>query len=121
MLGTCRLKEHVVGTLNPDGSMKKTVVYGDTMERDATQIPKCRDHIYLPSCAGGCICKAYWQEGTYHAPGCGTENFLLPDKVRMYVETLNLKEKPVFSGKDMELQIIEGKQKPTMSHCYVLV
>ncbi|MBN1896093.1 MAG: SPASM domain-containing protein, partial [Candidatus Aenigmarchaeota archaeon] len=97
------LDEHVVGNLNPDGSMEKTSVYADVLERDPTRIEKCASHIYLPSCAGGCVCKASWQHGTYHASGCGTENFLIPDKLRVFTETNEPLKNPVLGDGKIEM------------------
>ena len=117
------LDEHIVGKMNPDGTMKKTSVYQDVLDRDPTEIPECRDHIYLPSCAGGCVCKAYWQNGTYHASGCGTENRLLPDKIRLYAEINENGFKPnyVYGLDGMKFKVIANKIEPKLDHCYVLV
>jgi len=101
--------------------MEKTEVYGDVLERDPTKIEQCANHIYLPSCAGGCVCKAFWQKNTYHAPGCGTENFLLPEKVKMHYEMRQPLKEPVRINNNMEMQIVDGTVEPSMSHCYVLV
>ncbi len=115
------LKEHVVGKIDFDGNLEKTDMYGAVLERNPINIEQCRNHAYLPACGGGCVCKAQWQSGTYHAPGCGTEKYLLKDKVRVYVETLSHPNKPVNLAGDFRLQKIEGRQQPKMSHCYVLV
>ncbi|MBI4980415.1 SPASM domain-containing protein, partial [Candidatus Woesearchaeota archaeon] len=76
------LKEHMVGKINLDGDLEKTLVYGDVLERNPLNIEQCRKDAYLPACGGGCVCKAQWQSKTYHAPGCGTEKYLLKDKVK---------------------------------------
>jgi len=115
------LIEHAVGTVNPDGSLIKTAVYNDVLERNPVTIEPCREHAYLPSCGCGCVCKAQGQSGTYHAPGCGTEKFLLVDKVRAYLERLDGAEGSTISINNLELELIEGRQRPKMSHCYVLV
>lgn len=115
------LKEHMVGRIDFDGNLTKTSVYGDVLERNPVNIEQCREHAYLPSCAGGCVCKAQWQSKTYHAPGCGTEKYLLKDKVKVYTETLDLSDKPTTQAGPFRLQKIEGRQQPKMSHCYVLV
>ncbi len=115
------LKEHMVGRLDSDGNLIKTLVYGDVLERNPLNIKQCNGHSYLPACGGGCVCKAQWRSKTYHAPGCGTERFLLKDKVKVYVETLGVNIKPVIESDGFELQKIEGRQQPQMSHCYVLV
>lgn len=115
------LKEHMVGKINPDGNMTKTEVYGEILKRNPLNIEKCKNHSYLPACAGGCVCKAYWQKGTYHAPGCGTELYLLKDKVRIYVKTIDTANTKVIKSGNLTLEIIEGRQEPKMSHCYVLV
>ena len=96
-------------------------MYNDVLERNPLKIKPCKDHNYLPACGGGCVCKAYWQSKTYDAPGCGTEKYLLNDKIKVYVETLDLSNTPVLKAGDLRLQLIEGRQKPKMSHCYVLV
>lgn len=111
------LEQHVVGKINNDGSLTKTDVYYDVLERNPVNIDKCKTHSYLPACGGGCVCKAFWQKGTYHAPGCGTEIYLLKDKVKTYLKTLNLSDAEDFK----QLQVIEGRQEPRISHCYVLV
>lgn len=115
------LKEHMVGKIDIHGNFKKTAIYGDILERDPINIKQCRDHSYLPSCGGGCVCKAYWQNKTYHAPGCGTEKYLLKDKIKIYVETLGTSGNHVMRPGDFKFQKIEGRQQPKMSHCYVLV
>lgn len=115
------LKEHMVGELKLDGSMVKTAVYNDIIERNPLNIEQCRGHSYLPACAGGCICKAYWQNGTYHASGCGTEMHLLKDKVNVYLSTVDMTKAEIIESNGLRLEIVEGKQKPQMSHCYVLV
>jgi len=114
------LKEHSVGKIDNDGNLNKTSIYGDVLKRNPLEIPACRNHLLLPSCGGGCVCKAQWNSRTYQAPGCGTEKYLLNDKVKVYVETLNSKPETVEEG-SLKLQLIEGKQEPQMSHCYVLV
>jgi len=114
------LKEHMVGRIDGEGNLEKTAVYGDVLERNPVNIEACRNHAYLPSCGGGCVCKAHWQSKTYHAPGCGTEKYLLKDKVRVYVDTLNKNGYAREAG-SLKAEIIEGKQEPRMSHCYVLV
>lgn len=115
------LQEHVVGRLNEDGTMEQTDVYGDVLERDPTRIKQCASHSYLPSCGGGCVCKAYWQKGTYNTPGCGTENFLLPEKVRMAYEMTDPLISKTRINEGMEMQLVDGPVEPSMSHCYVLV
>ncbi len=115
------LPQHVVGRINPDGSLAKTPVYGDVLARNPLNIASCRVDPILPSCAGGCVCKAQWQSGTYHAAGCGTERHLLKDKVRVYVKTQKPSVHPMRGSGDLHVQVIEGRQKPNMSHCYVLV
>lgn len=115
------LKEHMVGKIDFDGNLEKTLIYGEVLERDPLNIEQCRNDAYLPACAGGCVCKAQWQSKTYHAPGCGTEKYLLRDKVRVYVETLDLSDKQMTLVGNFRLQKIEGRQQPKMSHCYVLV
>jgi len=115
------LKEHKVGEIDFDGELIKTEVYGDVLERNPINIKQCKNHAYLPACGGGCVCKAQWSSKTYHAPGCGTEKYLLKDKVRMYTKTLDLSNTATRRFGDFELQIIEGRQQPNMSHCYVLV
>jgi uncharacterized protein len=115
------LKEHVVGRIDSEGNLSKTSVYGDVLERNPVNIEQCRNHAYLPACAGGCVCKAQWQSNTYHAPGCGSEKYLLKDKIKVYVETLELPNTPQKDIKGVAFQKIEGRQQPKMSHCYVLV
>lgn len=115
------LKEHVVGRINADGSMTKTKVYGNVLQRNPLEIERCKNHAFLPACAGGCVCKAYWQNGTYCAAGCGTELYLLKDKVRVYLKTIDSRNTKTIESGDLRLEIIEGKQAPRMSHCYVLV
>ncbi|MEW6062916.1 MAG: SPASM domain-containing protein [Nanoarchaeota archaeon] len=115
------LKEHIVGRIDFDGNLEKTSVYGDVLKRNPVNIEQCRNHSYLPACAGGCVCKAQWQSKTYHVAGCGTEKYLLKDKVKVYIETLDLSDKPTIQAGPFRLQKIEGRQKPKMSHCYVLV
>jgi uncharacterized protein len=114
------LKEHIVGVLDNDGNFTKTEVYGDVLRRNPCDIKGCSDHNYLPSCGGGCVCKAQWQEGTYHARGCGTEKFLLKDKIKTYVETQTGNNLWTMEN-GYAIQIIEGVQEPDISHCYVLV
>jgi len=114
-------KEHMVGRIRPDGCLEKTEVYGDVLERNPVEIIQCRNHAYLPACGGGCVCKAQWVHKTYHAPGCGTERYLLRDKIKIYVDTLDLKDKWAESHGEFEIQPIEARQQPKMSHCYVLV
>lgn len=111
------LKEHSVGKLDERGNIQKNEIYKEVLDRDPTQIEGCKDHIYLPSCGGGCVCKAYWNEGTYNAKGCGSENFLLPHRVRFYAETNN----GLDEVKPDQIHILSGKVEPKMKHCYVLV
>lgn len=115
------LKEHMVGKIDFGGNLEKTPIYEDVLERNPLCIELCRKDAYLPACAGGCVCKAQWQSKTYHAPGCGTEKYLLKDKVKVYIETLDLSGKPTLQIGDFRFQKIEGRQQPKMSHCYVLV
>jgi len=106
---------------NRNGKLEKNDVYEDVLERNPVNIEQCRNHAYLPACAGGCVCKAQWQNGTYNSPGCGTERFLLKDKIKVYVETLNLSDIQETKASSFVAQKIEGRQQPSMSHCYVLV
>jgi len=115
------LKEHSVGKIDIEGNLEKTKVYGEVLKRNPVNIPQCREHSFLPACAGGCVCKAQWQSKSYQAPGCGTEKYLLKDKIKVYISTLDLSKKQVMWFGDLQLQIIEGVQEPKMSHCYVLV
>lgn len=114
------LKEHMVGTIDKMGNLEKTDVYGDVLERNPVKIEQCRDHIYLPACGGGCVCKAHWKNDTYHESGCGSEKYLLTEKIKVYSETV-VGEKEIVATDDLYLQKIEGPQEPRMSHCYVLV
>jgi len=114
------LKEHGVGKLDGDGNIRKTRVYDEILKRDPTKIKECSKHIYLPSCAGGCVCKAYWQNNTYNARGCGSENFLLPHKIKLFSE-FNGNSDMEYASSGYRLKVIDGKTEPRMSHCYVLV
>jgi len=113
-------KKHVVGTLSDNGVFTKTAVYGDVLKRDPTMIDQCSRHIFLPSCAGGCVCKASWLHNTYHAAGCGTENFLLPDKVKLFAE-LAKSPKTLVMSDGLFAQLVDGRIEPKMKHCYTLV
>lgn len=115
------LKEHIVGKLNNDGSMNKTEVYNDVLMRNPLEIKQCKGHNLLPTCGGGCVCKAYWTKGTYQAPGCGTEKFLLNDKIKVYAKTVSANGNKLLKAGSLEMRAIEGKQNPRISHCYVLV
>jgi uncharacterized protein len=115
------LKEHVVGHIDEAGGLQKTQVYDAVLERNPTKIKQCSEHNYLPSCGGGCVCKAQWQNKTYNAPGCGTERFLLTDKLAVYVETLHKSNNNLIQENNLRFEKIEGRQRPVMSHCYVLV
>jgi uncharacterized protein len=121
------LPEHIVGRLDGEGKMERTAVYSDVLKRNPLEIDGCKGHNYLPACGGGCVCKAKWKHGTYHAPGCGTELFLLKDKIKVYTETaadLNYKpfhKLPLRNGDHLGFQSLEGRQAPQISHCYVLV
>jgi uncharacterized protein len=114
------LGEHCVGTLHSDGTMEKNDIYDSVLKRDPTEIEQCRDHVILPSCAGGCVCKSYWKEGTYNASGCGSEHYLLPDKVRLFSE-FSGDGKPEYTLGDAKIKLIDGRVEPKMAHCYVLV
>lgn len=116
------LNEHMVGRIDFDGNLIKTLIYEDVLRRNPLNIAKCREHAYLPACGRGCVCKAQWKNKTYHSPGCGTEKYLLKDKIKIYVETLgDLSNKPSTEVGPFKIQKIEGRQEPKMSHCYVLV
>jgi len=114
------LKEHRVGKLDNESNIKKNDVYDEILKRDPTKIKECSKHIYLPSCGGGCVCKAYWQNDTYNAKGCGSENFLLPHKVKLFSE-FNGKDNMEYASDGYNLKVIDGKIEPKMRHCYVLV
>ncbi len=115
------LKEHAVGRLAEDGRLEKTAVYDDVLLRDPTTFPQCASHSYLPSCGGGCVCKAYWQHRTYHAAGCGSEKYLLPEKIKMVFEMAKPLDTQPRMYDNMDMQIVSGPVEPAMSHCYVLV
>ncbi|MEM4330800.1 MAG: hypothetical protein QW273_02220 [Candidatus Pacearchaeota archaeon] len=78
----------MVGRIDFEGNLTKTLVYGDDLERNQLIFKQCKRHFYLLVCASGCVCKAQWQSKTYHASGCGTEKYLLKEKIKVYVETL---------------------------------
>jgi len=114
------LKEHCVGKLSENGILNKKDKYNDMLSRDPVTISKCREHCYLPTCGGGCICKSYWKYGTYNAPGCGTDLYLLTDKVKTYIKTIVAPGHKLVDN-DFVLEIMEEKQQPSIRHCYVLV
>lgn len=116
------IKEHVVGKLHTSGFLEPTSVYGEIISRNPVLISACRNHSYLPACGGGCVCKAHWKHRTYNAPGCGTERFLLKDKIRMYLTTLGIESvlRRASTG-SLIAATVEGKREPLMRHCYVLV
>jgi uncharacterized protein len=113
------LKQHCVGTLKNNGELEKTSRYADVINRNPVKIEKCRNHNYLPTCGGGCVCKAYWNEKTYHASGCGTDFFLLRDKIKMQEEINPSVE--YYNYENYVLNIIQDVQPPSIRHCYVLV
>jgi uncharacterized protein len=115
------LKDNIVGRIDSNGNLMKTSAYEDVLKRNPLEIEQCRNHVYLPSCAGGCVCKAKWQSKTYRAPGCGTERYLLNDKIKTYVKTIDLSKLRTINSHGLSLLKVEGRQEPKMSHCYVLV
>ncbi|MBI5229389.1 radical SAM protein [Candidatus Micrarchaeota archaeon] len=78
-------KDHVVGAISENGELEMTPPYHDTLARDPTTIDGCKDCKFLPACSGGCICKACWNNGTYHASGCGSVRFLLIEQLKAYL------------------------------------
>ncbi|MFA6409392.1 MAG: radical SAM protein [Gammaproteobacteria bacterium] len=113
------LKEHCVGVLDSNGNLEKTTCYEDILNRNPVHIEQCRKHNYLPTCGGGCVCKAYWNKKTYHASGCGTDSYLLKDKVRVQAEINGTLVG--YKQDDFTLEIMQDKQEPSIRHCYVLV
>lgn len=84
---TVGLKEHRVGVLTEDGTLKKEYPYYDLMARDPLQIEECADCKLLPLCGGGCVSRAYFRGGTYHRRGCYGERIRLASCLRNYVES----------------------------------
>jgi uncharacterized protein len=78
-------KEHIAGRILEDGSLEIKAPYYDTLARDPILIEGCKDCKFLPSCSSGCICKAAWNKGTYHAGGCGTVKFLMIEQLKAYL------------------------------------
>lgn len=78
-------KEHVTGKIMEDGKIELKAPYYDTLSRDPSTIEDCQKCKFLPACSGGCICKACWNKGTYHASGCGTTKFLLIEQLKAHL------------------------------------
>lgn len=78
-------KQHVTGKIGENGTLKFTAQYYDTLSRNPSNIEDCKNCKFLPACSGGCICKAVWKKGTYHASGCGTVKFLLIEQLKAYL------------------------------------
>lgn len=78
-------KEHIVGKILDSGKMELTPAYYETLIRDPSTMEDCEKCKFLPACSGGCICKATWNKGTYHASGCGTVKFLLIEQLKAYL------------------------------------
>jgi uncharacterized protein len=78
-------KQHIVGTITQEGKLELKAPYHDTLTRDPVSIEECSKCKFLPACSGGCICKAVWNKGTYHASGCGTVKYLLVEQLKAYL------------------------------------
>jgi uncharacterized protein len=78
-------KEHIAGKILENGKIELNAPYYEALSRDPTTIEECEKCKFLPACSGGCICKACWNKGTYHASGCGTVKFLLVEQLKAYL------------------------------------
>jgi uncharacterized protein len=88
------IPQHIVGTITGEGIFQPNPLFYHGMARDPTYLQECANCKLLPVCTEApCVALSYGQTGDYYQVYCAKTKYLFEEKLRWYVEFMELEEK----------------------------